>query len=504
MVMKSKVGRCVLGLVVSVVVMVAFIVGSSSGAVAEDFGGLSTTLDECIAIALERNYRLQAKRAELKGVLLQADAIGIAIMPKLDLKAGATYTTPLSEGFDIGEMFPQEFWDEVGGRPEDSGYGEMDEVQTNWGATLSAAYPFITPYAEKAIKSELKARKEEVLSIVDEARGAATAAYMNALLSQRSLEVAEKSLELAEEQHRNAKLRFENKVAPWFEVIQAEVAVSLAKEKLEQSKNAKKNSLKALYLSMGLSSGPDSLILEPDPIDDIGRVIAEIENTEMPGFPEAFVEESYTYLQLGYSIESLSSQISANRNLPTISAYLTWLGQDGNPMQEPNTYVLGINLNFRLFDSGEAKNRMEQLAVQKEILEIGREEYAQGYLNRLEVLSNDLQVALLTYETAKKTLEAATEGLKIATIGYREGITTSLELMDSRTQYLNADFNLFAKKVAIFLAYDAIRQAIGYERYRKVAVVDVPVDEPEPEDTAQEGETVKPVLPAIEIGRESE
>ena len=76
--------------------------------------------------------------------------------------------------------------------------------------------------------------------------------------------------------------------------------------------------------------------------------------------------------------------------------------------------------------------------------------------------------------------------------------------MDSRTQYLNADFNLFAKKVAIFLAYDAIRQAIGYERYRKVAVVDVPEDEPEPEDTASDGETVKPVLPAIEIGRESE
>lgn len=473
----------------------AFLTGTA--AFADEFTGLSTTLDECISLALERNYKLKGKRVELEGVVLQAKAITISILPKLDLKAGASYTTPLSKAFNIDEMFPPEFWDLIGGKPETT-QKTSNEFQTSWGATLSASYPFTTPYVNEAIESELLARKEEVKAIADNARSAVTQAYMAALLTQRSTEVAEKSLELANEQHRNAQLRYENKVAAWFEVVQADVQVSLATEKFEQARNARRNSLKALYLAIGLSSGPDELVLEPGPIETIRDVIDEIENTEIHGFPEAFVEDSYTCKQLRYSIESLESQIDASRNLPELSGYATWAGQDGNAYQEPNTYIFGVNLNFRLFDSGEAENRMAQLEKQQEILTINRDEFAQGYMNHLEVLSNDLQVALLTYNTANKTLVAATEGLKIATIGYKEGVTTSLELMDSRTQYLNAELNLFMKKVEIFLAYDAIKYAIGYERYDKTAVRK-PAERKD--ETTEPQDDKKNEFPALEIGK---
>ncbi len=436
---------------------------------AEEFTDVTTTLDECIELGLEKNYKLKAKRTELKGVMLQADAIGISVLPKLDLKAGGSYTTPISQAFNVADMFPDSFWEEVGGKPEDTS-GGRDHFQTSWGATLSANYPMVTPYVNKAIESELLARKEEVLSIADDARFSVTQAYMNALLMQRSQDVAHKSLELSEEQFRNAKLRYDNKVAAWFEVVQAEVQVSLAKESLEQTKNNLKNSLKALYLAMGLSSGPDEIVLESGPISEISEIIDEIDTTELPGFPDAYVKESYSFKQFDYSMQSLSNQVQASKTLPVLSGYATWSGQDGNANLETNSYTLGINLNFRLFDSGESKNKMEQLEVQKEILSISQQEFSQRYLNQLEVLSNNLQVALLTHETAKRTLDAATEGLKIATIGYQEGITTSLELMDSRTRYLSADLNVFSKKVAIFLAYDAIKHAIGYERYESAAV----------------------------------
>ena len=439
---------------------------------ADDFTGLTASLDECIKIALERNFELSAKREELKGVLLQADEIGIAVMPKLDLNAGATYNTPVSSAFEFDNLFPPEFWDNIGATPPEGDGGASEEhLKSTWGARLSASYPFSTPLINKAISSELVARREELKAMADEVRFGATQAYMSALLAQRGVEVAEKSLELAEEQRRNALLRYENKIAPWFEVVQAEVQVSLSTEKLEESRNGAKNSLRALYLAMGLAGGPVELTLQPGPVDSIEEVIAEIEGTEMPGFPEAFVEESYKYLQLTNSMDSLGWQAKANRNLPVLSGFAAWQGQDGSAFQEPNSYTLGVNLNFRIFDSGEAKNKIEQMEVQRKILFIKRDEYAQAYMNQLEVLSNNLDVALLTYETAKKTLDAASEGLKIATIGYREGITTSLELMDSRTMYLTADYNLFAKKVAIYLAFEAIRKTIGYERYAETAVV---------------------------------
>lgn len=484
-----------------------FVVGMAipEKALADEFEGLTTTLDECISIGLERNYRLKAKRTELRGVMLQADAIGISVMPKLDLNAGASYTTPLSQSVNIVDMFSDEFWEEVGGKPESTG-NSSEHFQTTWGATLSASYPFITPYIDKAIASELMARKEEILAIADDTRSTITQAYMNTLLSQRSQEVAQKSLDLADEQHRNAKLRYDNKVAAWFEVVQAEVQVSLAKESFEQTKNNLKNSLNALFLAMGLSSGPDDLMLQPGPVEEISKIIDEINTTELPGFPEAFVEDSYTFKQLGYSIESIENQVQANKNLPVVSGYATWVGQDGSAYQEPNTYVFGVNLNFRLFDSGESDNKIEQLRVQQELLNISRQEFSQGYLNQLEVLSNNLQVSLLTYDTATKTLAAATEGLKIASIGYKEGITSSLELMDSRTQYLNAELNVFAKKVAIFLAYDSIKHSIGYERYDKCAVKSevVPDSIEQVEDATSGEENDENLFPALEIGKPTE
>jgi outer membrane protein TolC len=479
-------------------------IGLPEKAHADEFVGLTTTLDECIAIGLEKNYKLKSKRTELRGVMLQADAIGISLMPKLDLKAGASYTTPLAQSVNIADMFPDSFWAEIGGKPDTSG-SSSEHFQSNWGATLSASYPFTTPYVDKAIESELLARKEEVLSIADDARSSITQAYMNALLMQRSQEVAFKSLELADEQYRNAKLRYDNKVAAWFEVIQAEVQVSLATESLEQTKNNLKNSLKALYLTMGLSSGPDDLVLQPGPVEEIAKIIDEINNTELLGFPDAFVDESYTFRQLGYSIQSIENQVQANKIMPELSGFASWTGQDGSSYQEPNTYVLGVNLKFRLYDSGESKNKMEQLRVQQEMLSISQQEFSQNYLNQLEVLSNNLQVSLLTYDTANKTLDAATEGLKIATIGYKEGITTSLELMDSRTQYLNAELNVFAKKVAIFLAYDSIKHSIGYERYENYAVKSSVVDDGQSEQfedsASSDGKDEKTLFPVLDIGK---
>lgn len=457
-------------------ISIAFVFTAAAIAKADEFTGLSASLDECIKLGLERNYALSAKREELKGVLLQADAIAISVMPKLDVNAGATYVTPISSAFEFDNLFPPDFWEKIGSDPPESGGGgaSNEHIQTTWGARLSASYSLNTPIIDKAISTELNARREEVLALADEVRFDVTQAFMNALLAQRGVEISERSFELAEEQHRHALLRYENKVAPWFEVVQADVQVSLSKEKLEESKYSAKNALKALYLSMGLAGGPDDLALEPGPIDTIEDVIAEIDGTEMPGFPDAFVDKAYVYRQLSFSIDSLGYQVQANKNFPVLSGFAAWQGQDGSAFQEPNTYTLGLNLNFRIFDSGESKNRMDQLDVQRNVLKIKRDEFSQAYMNRLEVLANNLEVALLTYDTAKRTLDAASEGLKIATIGYREGITTSLELMDSRTRYLTADFNLFSKKVAIYLAYDAIRMAIGYENYTESAVINIP------------------------------
>ncbi|MEP0814668.1 MAG: TolC family protein [bacterium] len=437
---------------------------------AEDFAEPETTLSECIALALERNYDVKAKEEEIRGLELQAEGILLGVMPKLEVFAGAQYTTPVNTINFGGSSGDGEGGDDSGGETG-GGFQAQDDIVKNWGAKIAGAYSFGVPDASDAVRFELAARKEELRILKDRVRQGVTQAYFAALLAQKGHEVAQDSKELADEQLRNAQLRYDNKVAPRFEVIQAEVQVSLAAEKLLQAENDKKNALKNLYLAMGMASGPQELLLSSKELDQIELVIAEIEHTEMPGFPEAFLDGAYQMHQFDLSMQSLDSQMRAARNWPVLSGFAQWQGQEGNNFAEDNTYTIGVNLNFRLFDFGDSKNNVERLQVQKNILAIKKDQFRQSYQNTLEKLSNDLEVAMLTYDTAKKTLEAATEGLKMATVGYKEGVTTTLELMDSRTQYLSAEYNLFAKKAAIYLAYDAIKQAIGYERYEEKAIV---------------------------------
>lgn len=418
------------------------------------------TLDEAIALAYENSYVLKKEELALWQTKLQGGAIKISARFKVTSTFSDTWIGPIKK-ISFGGS---------GG----SGGGGSDGVSFQSHNPRSLSFTATQPFSEsqqlaaKAIDYAIDAKQQELEKTKDDLRYNVTQAYLTAISVSKAVSVAERALDLANDQLNTAQKRFENKVAARFEVIQAEVQVSLAAENLSKAKNGYSTALNALFLVIGIQDHPTDVFLDTGPVDDIDKVQQIIDSASVPNLMESVLAVNKSYKQLSQTIRSLDYQISAARNYPYFNFLSSFTTQHGSSIQSKNSYVYGVQVNFDIFDAGASKNKMEQLQTQQNTMIVSRDEFVQGFELNLETFADNLSTALLSYQTAKKTLERAQEALKISTIGYREGVQSSLDLMQSRVQYLAAEQNVFDDAVAIYLAYDKIRSVIGYDYFDKV------------------------------------
>jgi outer membrane protein TolC len=435
------------------------------------------TLDEAIQLAYENSYELKKEELALWQTKLQGGAIKIAARFKVTSTFSDTWIGPVTR-ISLGGS---------GG----SGGGSSTEGVSFMSSNLrSLAFSAVQPYSEsqrlaaKAVDHAVDAKRQELEKTKDDLRLNVTQAYLSALSASKAVSVAQRALDLANDQLSAANKRFENKVAARFEVIQAEVQVSLATENLAKAKAGYTAALNALFLVMGIKDRPNDVFLDTGPVDNIDDVRQVIDSASIPNMMDSLLAVNKTYNQLGETVRSLDYQIGAARNYPYLSFISSYTNQHGSSLQSKNSYVYGVQVTFNIFDAGASKNQMEQLRAQQDTVSISRDEFVQSFELNLETLADNLNTALLSYETSKKTLERAQEALKISTIGYREGVQSSLDLMQSRVQYLAAEQNVFDDAVAIYLAYDKIRSTIGYDYFSEV----MPRPAPSPAAAASEAQ----------------
>jgi outer membrane protein TolC len=105
---------------------------------------------------------------------------------------------------------------------------------------------------------------------------------------------------------------------------------------------------------------------------------------------------------------------------------------------EYDEWSASVNIDFPVFDSGITKGYVAQeratLEQAKQAVianeEAVRAEVAKAYL--------DLDTTAKTVEEARKNLELAKESLRLAEVGYREGVGIQLDVLDARSELTDA------------------------------------------------------------------
>ncbi len=253
--------------------------------------------------------------------------------------------------------------------------------------------------------------------------------YYEVLLGKANVQTAEDGLAYAREHLRETERKRILGIATNFEVIRAEQQESARNTELIAAKNQLE------------SAKIDLLTLLRLPQKERYDFQGSLAYTPFRGEPEAALQ---TALEKRPDLRKAHSDVAFQReqviverssSLPRVSIYGRYSYDDpaSNFDNEEDTWSAGIQVSFPVFDGNEAlgKALQEKATLQQQELGIAQKEeeikreIAHAFLN----LTSTEEAVFST----KKNLELARESLRLAQVGYREGVSTQLDVLDAQT-----------------------------------------------------------------------
>lgn len=406
------------------------------------------TADELLKLAMENSFalRIAEKNAEstyyqyLKYVGMAGGKLGLAGIIK---RAGPVSKTP-----------------------------PITQKETT--GTLSATFSYpLAPlgnlgYGKQAAWSGYMASAAQVDLTRAQTISSVFTAYVNYLTARNGVAVAEEGMSLAEEQLRNAQLKFANDVSPRFEVIQGEVAVSQARENLIAAKNGANLALSALYLAVGITPEAQFKGMEVDVeyAEALDRAVRYISYDLYPmldaqGLYGAFNEKTPQYFALQGQVGLYHYQVLAYKRAPYFSLDAGYSRLEGYPMSGPENWSLGISGKIDLWDAGTTEATQDGFRAQEDAALLQLDQYKQAFRLNIDSTLSTLQTAIESHNTSIDTLAQAEEALRMARLGYREGVVTHADLVGARTAYLGAELGEFSARMSVITSYQALLTLLG-------------------------------------------
>lgn len=392
------------------------------------------TLKKAIEVALEQNPEiLSARQEQVKAAGAMSVAKG-AFLPSISL--GGSYTK----------------------EEETSSTSETDTYEAN--VTLSQsiyqggklrAYRTQAELAVGIADSRVADTEERIVYEVYRR-------FYNVLLLRENVDTAEDALSYAENYYRELEKRFEVGLVTGLEVTRAEKLLVTSRKDLVTARNNLQISRVNLFEILRSSE------------EQFSSIEGNLEYRSFSGNPRDSLENAFENrpdlagLREQVKVQEQDITIAGSSLKPNVNLSAVWEYSDpakGSSNGEEDTWSAKINVNFPIFDSGITRGKVIQ---EEAILEQAREsvvtleesvkaEIANAYL-ALDTLANSVADAI-------KNLELATESLRLAEVGYREGVGIQLDVLNARAELTDAR-RLYSLSVRDYnLALANLRRAEG-------------------------------------------
>jgi outer membrane protein TolC len=120
----------------------------------------------------------------------------------------------------------------------------------------------------------------------------------------------------------------------------------------------------------------------------------------------------------------------------------------------------GLSLQVPIFSSGLRNNRVKQADLTLRQTEVNKAFTEQNLLANAEERSEKARTALESYTTEKRNLELAKRIFDRTSIKFTNGLSSSFELNQDQSQYLQAQQVYIGKLVDLLLARTDLRKAL--------------------------------------------
>ncbi len=105
------------------------------------------------------------------------------------------------------------------------------------------------------------------------------------------------------------------------------------------------------------------------------------------------------------------------------------------------TFMVGLQLNYTLFDGFGRSARIQQAIIDKEKVDLGRRKLEEGVKVQIKQSVMKMDEAEKKILAQEKSLQQAQKALKIAETRYKSGVGTQLEIIDTQSAYMMAQTN---------------------------------------------------------------
>ncbi len=407
------------------------------------------SLETAVELALSHNHELASLQYKIDSAEAGLRGSRLLYMPSLDASGRSMSSGPASSMELPGPD----------GTPINVELGTTDPV---WTASLTLNQPVYmfgsfslarqtASIALDQARLDLE-RKEQVI------RSTTEESFLQAALAMELVGVQKKAVETASERLRLAGIRFDAGDVAWFEVLRSEVSLATAEEQLLQMETATELAMSALVQVMGLPPGTLFNLVPPD-LDEI--VPSSPSFTLIEAWEIAFTNRA-DLASLNFAVNLAEIGVSSERNRPSLFFQGSYSYSDRpSGFGEKESWSLMLNFSYPIFDAGRASAAMDQARGTRESLEAQLDNVRSLIALEVESGYRTLIESLERIEVSGATVISAAEALRIAELGYGEGVITYLDYQDADLGYRQAEIMYVQAVYGYLIAESKLNAAMG-------------------------------------------
>lgn len=364
-------------------------------------------------------------------------------------------------------------------------------ADNNWSGGISVSQTLFRGEAIIGIASSelyLQAQQENYRATAQQVVTQTRIAYYNVLNAQEKLDLQEATIERLRQNLNDNKQRVKAGLADDYDVLQIEIQLRNQIPNLSEAQNEVDRALRNLNITLGLPVYmPISVVgdLEKFRINEsagedlANQVIKEVHEAT----PVQFFEGEQVLKQnlkdargdlraLKYRSDLQDKRITADYSkfLPTLSANyrLGWnASQNGDPIffgtdqQRARSQVLGISLNWNLFDGLAKSTVLQRSKIEKKSIEEQRNQTLQNAIDQVFTARDNLNRVMELIPSLQDGVDLAERGYQRAKARLENGLGSQLEVTDAEVQLRQAQQNYASAIYAYLSAKAQYDQAVG-------------------------------------------
>jgi outer membrane protein len=432
------------------------------------------TLDEAIRTALKNNS--DVKIAEMNVEKANAavhEAFGYAL-PSLDLSAGFNHfinkpQTPFPDfGALLGNATYSILFDE-NVIPRDNskfkpvGYSlQSFTLANNYQTSLQLTQVLFSSAVFRGIGASriyLDLSKEQLKSTVSATVLNVEKAFYGVLLTKEVYEITKASFENAQENYKNVTALYGQGLVSEFDNLQAEVQVENIRPTLLDMENKLKDAADGLKILLGLNPETEikvdgNITYQPIPIPEPQDMIDEVLKSNL----------TINTLDLKAQVDDAFIDLDRAEYWPNIAAFgdYSYAGSsDKWDFQNYSSLTVGVNFSINLWKGQQTAHRVEQSTITYQQTEEQLSQLKDYLTAQVKSKINELIRVKAVVESQDKNVSLAERAYDIATVRYKEGTSSQLEVQNADIALRQARLNRLQTVYSYLITRFELDQMIG-------------------------------------------